>query len=125
MSIKDELIAYKQDSNPLKDRFLAFIKDKSVPLNERWETYLEAPREFLEHHFWVVHFDSEKLLESGEISWYDDFGADRGVTVSGADIIDRMEDSIEFEDDVYTPEIVAAFKEEILQKGLGSFDYDW
>src|SRR5512139_1306993 len=127
MSIKDELIAYKAGGNPLKDRFLAFIKDKDVPLDERWETFKEAPNEFLVHDLSVVTFEAEKLLPRKEIVWYDgDFYIERYQVVHMTDFIEDMcADKIDMEEPGWTQELVDAFKEEILQTGLGSFEYDW
>jgi len=125
MSLKDELIAYKAGGNPLKDRFLAFISDKSVPLDERWEAFKEAPSEFLYQQSWMYHFKSEALLPEKEIEWYEggdeSFYVERHQTVY---MIDFLDDWV-LDKESFTPEIIAAFKEEVLENAMESFEYDW
>jgi len=129
--MKNELLnkieAYKKKENPLKAEYIAFIKDKTFPLADRWEVYKAAPEEFQDHQSWIVHFEAEKLLPSGRISWYDDFYVEKYSEVCVSDLIDeQMAEKVEDDEGVvWTPEILDAFREEVLQKNLGSFTFDW
>ena len=119
----EEIKAYKKNQNPLQVRYVAYIKDTSIPLADRWKVFFEAPTDFKNHKSYIEHFASEKLLPNAEISWYDDFYVEKNETVDMFDMVVNMEEK-EGEDG-YSPEVIAAFKEEILKKNLGSFDYDW
>lgn len=103
----------------LKKQFETVIRDKSIPLEERWALFVWAPITFKNTSSWVEDFDSEKLLGS-KIFWYDDLYYERYETVNTTDMIERFKEKEEF-----TPEIIDAFKEEILQKNLGSWVNDW
>ena len=126
--IIDEIREYKKSPNALRDRYVAYIKDTGIPLDERWETFKEAPDDWKEHRLWVQTFDIEKTV--GEISWYDDMYIEKYQTVDMVSLVeDTIADEIDDEDDEYdgpwNAETVAAFKEEILAKNLGSFVFDW
>lgn len=128
MTLLDEIEAFKQNVNPLIPRYKAYIADKTIPLEDRMAVFRAAPYEWKDHQSWIVHFDSEKLLEGGEIFWYDDFYVERHETVDVYDfIVARLDDWLTEND--YEPEdiakIMTAFKEEMLEKNLGSFVFDW
>jgi hypothetical protein len=116
----DEIEKYKND-NILKKRYLDYISNTKNSLNDRWKMFRHAPSSFKENETWVVHFETENLLESGEIIWFDDFYKDRYTTVYLIDIIDQMKEKPK----KYSKEFITSFKEEILQKNLESFIYDW
>lgn len=98
-----------------------YLRDKNIPLFDRWEIFRKTPLELLNNDTYNVSFDCEKLLHGGEISWYDDFYKDRHSTVEMVSIIESCEEN----PDQYSEEFITAFKEEILQKCLGSFVHDW
>jgi len=116
----NEIEAYKNQSE-LKQKYLNFIQNESNPLNERWKMFKHAPHDFKNHQNWIVHFEAESLLPSGQIVWFDDFYKDRYSTVIMTDIIDSMKEN----PNKYSKEVVEAFRKEILQENLESFIYDW
>lgn len=132
MTILEEIIAFKQAPNGLKDRYLAFIADTTIPLDERWAVFKEAPDDWKEQKSWIQHFDFEKEF-IGEISWYDDFYVDRHETVDMVDFCEeRLEDyfagKYEEEDEEWQTVVIAcivAAKEEVLASNMGSFEFDW
>ena len=111
--------------NLLKEVFSDYIKDKSVPLEDRWEVFCAAPDDFSIHEGCQYHFDREED-DFGEISWYDDFYYDRHQTVHMESLIDKIQDKV---NDRFSPkwnlEVLQNFKEEILSKNLKSFVNDW
>jgi len=119
MSLKDEIIAYKNNTD-LKNRYVKFVTDESIPLAERWEVFKEAPGSFKNHQNYIVHFDSEKLMPGGEVSWYDDFYLEKYETM---DMFSFVEDRLVDED--VEAGIVDAWRQEILRMNLGSFKFDW
>ena len=118
MTIKEDLVAFKNNID-LRTRFINYITDTTIDLTERWETYLEAPHDFLEHRHWIVVFNSERLLDGGSINWYEDFGVMRCQVVDIKSFINQLCDK------GIDDSVVHSFKEEILHDGLGSFVYDW
>ncbi len=124
MSIIQEIRDYK--NNSLKQRFVEYIKDVSIPLESRWEAFLEAPMDWKYQQSYVIHFQVERKLKGREISWYDDFYIEKKETVVMENIIERLEEDLDsFSENGWTLELIQEFKEEILQKNIGSFDWDW
>ena len=126
MTLLEEIKEFKANPIPLKDKYLAYIKDTSISLDERWEVFVEAPIEWQEHDMSYPHFDAESLLKSREISWYDDFGIDKHETVYMVEVVEHsIEKSKDEDEENFTLEFVAALKAEVLEMNLGLFDYDW
>lgn len=142
MTILDEIIAFKQAPNGLKDRSIAYITDMTVPLSVRWAVFKEMPDDWKVEENYIHHFDAEKYLNGREVSWYDDFCIERHETVDVVEFVEERlmeklfdESDIEYPDDVYgagidelPPEIqtiVDTWREEILSKNLASFKFDW
>lgn len=128
MTMLDEISAFKNDSNPLKEKYLNYIQDKSIDLEERWEVFCKAPTDWKEKDSYIVHFQVEKALKAngGEISWYDDFYIEKNETIHLMNVIERLEEETEtFEELGWNSELIKQFKEEVLEKNLASFDYDW
>ncbi len=124
MTIVQEIRDYK--NNSLKNRYISYIQDKSIPMAERWEAFCEAPVDWKQQKSYVEHFHVENKLKNREISWYDDFYIEKNETVVMGNIIERLEEELEdFSSNGWTKEIIEEFKEEILSKNLGSFDWDW
>lgn len=129
MSILDEIKDFKSKPNPLIGRYVEYIKDKTIPLEERWEVFVEAPNEWKNNETWAVDFESEKLLKTGNICWHSDFYIERHEIIYVVDfVLDRLPEYLETDnyygkDEIKT--IADAFKEEVIQKNLGSFVLDW
>ena len=123
MSMIKRLKNYKVMANPLQVEYVEYINDKMVPLADRWEAFHVAPYEFRRSEFYVQHFESEKLLPNGEIDFYSDFYVEKYTNVYMYYFIDGIEGELDNYPG-WTQEIVDAFKEEILKKNLGSFQYD-
>lgn len=118
----EEIREYK--NNSLSKRYVEYIRDKSIPLNDRWEVFKEAPKDWKNQSNWVQQFEVERKL--GEISWYDDFYIEKNQTVDMVDIVERLEDDpTRFFNKGWTLELIVEFKEEILQENISSFNYDW
>lgn len=129
----------------VKHDFETFIVDTTVPLDERFEVWTDAPNELKNHQGWIVHF---KTLHDDAIG-YDGYirHADRHETVHIDDLLDAIQDGFAdyeaYKEEPPTDESsweyryfkkkekifeefdLAAFKEEVLSMNLGSFEYDW
>ena len=123
MTILEEIEAYKAAPTELQKRYLMYIVDKSVPLEDRWKVFGAAPSDWKKHDSYIQHFTVEKMLPGGEISWYDDFYVEKYQTVYMFDFLSDCREYSGGED--WTDEIVDAFKEEVLLRNLGSFKFDW
>lgn len=124
MSILQEILDYKNCS--IKHRFIEYIQDKTIPMLTRWEVFLEAPNDWKNHESYIKRFQIERKLKGKEISWYDDFYIEKHETVHMENVIERLEEDLEdFEKKGWNKDLIAELKEEILQKNLGSFNYDW
>jgi hypothetical protein len=116
-----------------KDNFKTVIKDKSIPLKERWELFVKAPTELREKDNWIQSFKALDEALGSQVSWYDDFNRERHETVYLLDIVSDLEYLIKdcelcskrFEVFVNKPELLDQYKEEILEKNIESFEYDW
>lgn len=122
--IVEQLEAAQALISKLKPDFEAFIKDKSISLEERWQTFASAPDYLRNKEPWVEHLE----IGGREICWYNDFYVERYQDVNMVDIIECMfenvgEDSYKTVD--YTVEDIKVLQEEILDRNLGSFNNDW
>ena len=106
----------------LKAEFSAFVCDKSIPLDERWESFCTAPPSLTEKSPWVWSFNCV------EINWYHDFNTEKHETVSLSDFInDQLSELIEedgVEREKWEP-LIPLLKEEILAANTREFVYDW
>lgn len=121
-----------------KEDFKAVIKDKSIPLKDRWELFSHAPAGFSEQDPWI--WNPEALKPLGRSPWRDLIWAERHRVIN---LVDQLSDWIyeygiipedgdapyegreEGDEDRLTPEIVLALVEEVLENNIVSFTYDW
>lgn len=119
--------------NSLKNSFAEAVADKSIPLNDRWAAFERAPSFLKEHALYIVHFN---CLDEDAIS-YEGWlrHAEKYQVIHTAHIIENL---LEHEDFLYHlpgedtyklnekgKAIYNALREEILERNLGSFEYDW
>jgi len=103
-----------------KPSFEAYIKDKSVPIEDRWASFLTAPYSIKEHEC----YGTDLLLDGKDINWYDDFGVERYQTVTADLILDWLYGREDDDGAVISDTVINDMKEQILQKNLGGFEYD-
>jgi len=115
-----------------RDSFTEAIKDKSIPLADRWDLFSAAPEGFRGHHTWIWH--PEALRSLGRREWdaltYPERYQDIDVTDLVNDRIDlRNPENDDLDNDEVgegvTREIMIALMEEMLEKNIGSFTFDW
>lgn len=100
----------KKLANMYKEAFEAYITDKSIPLDLRWSLWLDAPSELKNRDSCIPDFQSleEEFLYDGMFNRYE--------TVETVRILEMFTESAGD---------LEAFKEEILEQNLESFEYDW
>lgn len=130
--IKAYLGKQNTDFPTLKKQFEAYIEDRSVPLDERWNAFVEASNKLKNTQSWVVHFDS---LPEDFIMYEGPIHADRNQTIETSEMVDSVVDYQNLVEGEYyfgnsnhreaMKVDVVQLKEEILASNLGSFQYDW
>lgn len=105
---KVKLLSEKIDN--LKKEVFEYLKNNSIPLDERWETYLNLP--FQKNQGYYFHSTTINI---------DDYTStlNRYQTYSGEDIVEYFNDQETNQDDL------KKLKEEILQSGYTHWKLDW
>lgn len=117
----------------LKEPFEQTIKNKEIPLNERWELWCDSPVELKQTQCWIVRFAS---LPEDFVGIDGSIPTERRETVFPVDIVSQIQYDLttyerhpDWYDDDYIEELrkinLDNLKEEILEMNLWSFDYDW
>lgn len=117
-SINNEIIRFNNEKQILMNFIYSYITDGAIPLQERWEFFETIPNEFLLTSIFYIEYD---FLNKNNIS-YDDLLIDRRELVDTKELPLNVEDYIEKE---FSEDEMNGFKEEILSKGYGTFEYDW
>ena len=115
-----------------KDDFVAYIKNKNIPLEERWGAFLLAPEEMKEYDRTGPNFESlphDFILADGAYSMQ------RYQSTSTLRFIKHIEEVVkapekeylynENEIKEYLAIDIVALKEEILRKNMGAFEFNW
>lgn len=115
------------DIDSVKDHFAEVIKDKSIPLDDRWGLFKSAPDYLKEHSDWIEDFDQFNFEPT-----CDDYERHRKVDMVA--VVERVEeDGLEWDEvlkeykkpTIEQVEDTNKFKEHILSINLGSFIMDW
>lgn len=106
----------------LKGLLESYIKDKNVPLEDRWEVYSTLPAHYFDESRWVMDYD----FAGTDIVWHDDLYMEKYETVDNLVIIERIENKLEYEKlNGGTEEDILQLKEDMLQSGIRRWTYDW
>lgn len=124
-SLQRDLSSLETKSKTVKDDYLAYIQDTSIPVEERWKLFEQAPKVMKEHSRYILSRHNpgiQKLLESldGEYSKDEFKNFDTVELVSDVFEMDCLEEDEEEEQALYTQAI-----EELLRLNCGSFCYTW
>lgn len=122
MNIVEKFKQIKAQLESLKIGFQKFIVDQSVPLDERWQAWVEAPSDIKNHCSYMEYFQS---LPEDFIMYDGPYHAERYKTIKMLNLVEHIERGINCEEDEYVSIDLNALKEEILSKNLASFTYDW
>lgn len=136
----------------LKPEFEVFIADKTVPLEQRWQVWLDAPDSLKNTGGWISdgRLKAFELIgyggRRGEAIAYEDglIWAERYQTIDMVDSIEYILESLLGKFEVELPEdfvwdnldgyvelcpelheFLVAYREELLEKNLLSFKFDW
>ena len=123
-------LTLEQEAKEMKPELEAFVTDESIPIGERWCYWLRALPASKNHEFGG---SLDFLDENGdEISPYDDFNMERGMTKNTLDICAKWDRLIEWSEragnDAEYDDLLkkkAHFQREFMIRNIGSFHYDW
>jgi hypothetical protein len=120
---------FKKDQNVLKEKFIKTIKDKSIPIDDRWEFWCDAPSSLKDFSQFSVKFD----CMGKNFSWHDDMLISRNETVDTEDLMWELDQYVDTQCD--DPEryfvrklfrnrpLLDQLREEILARNLEYFVY--
>ena len=137
MVTKGLLVHLLREKQTFETEFKAFIKDQSIPLDERWDLFKFACENNLFVNVESCGGDSKILDSHSNFTWYDWFRVDRGNTVIYTEIIEHLEYDLRKALDINykykqldtcllkSQEEIDELKEEFLNTGYSGFVYDW
>lgn len=114
-TMKEKVENYLNLQNEIRIELKEYVKDKSIPLDERWELFIMC--ELGNNEPYIEHFNSfndDELFAELELS--------RNEVVTSESIIDLLDTNI-YGEYLYTT--LDDVKEEILDKFITSFKLDW
>lgn len=118
------LLNARQEIEEKTGPVLDALKDKSIPLDDRWEVYtklVEANVLVKDASYGDGYLED---LDYNHMSLYDDFYTDRGASLRFIDMYERMTENPED----FTEQARAnlpKWQERVLESGYSSFTYDW
>ncbi len=128
--IKRMLDELDEQMDKIAGPFEYYIKNQQEPLEERWELFSKACMDMKNHEGFIHHFkcikgrDAEMNLIGEDGLYY----ASKGKTIETDVLADFLKEYVNHEEyEHYFPKnfSIDILKEEILQKNLGSYEYDW
>lgn len=118
--------------------FHTLITNTEFPLDERWSLFQKAPDILREHRTSIIHLAAWDKYHIDPIS---DMDYSRHEHINIVDFVDELLEEVNafsvdsadwhnFSDRVLShyvdnPQAMAELKEELLEKNIGSFEYDW
>ena len=123
LKMQKKIKALSKRIDKVKKEFEVYVKDKTIPLEERWNLFVEAPDSLSEVTDWIQHF---KIENFNERDMYEDLS--KSQNVFAVDFVERAIDGFTYENilsSAQIEEISNALKEHFLSKKLKCFQYDW
>lgn len=127
-SLQQDLSSLENKSKAVKSNYLAYIQDTSIPVEERWKLFKQAPKVMKEHSRYILNRHNpgiQKLLESldGEYSKDEFKNFDTVELVSDVFDMEHLEEDEEVSEE--EQELYKQAVEELLRLNCGSFCYTW
>lgn len=133
MTIKPLIEACAKVLDEFKSSFAEYIKETSVPLEQRWSDFCLAVKRGVYHNVDSGGGYYQVLDNLSGFSWYDSLHIDRYQTVDLVDLIKMLEEELKANriESLETKSLpteqsqIDDLKEEILQDGYSHFILDW
>lgn len=128
--LKKQFLDIKQLQSMIAGNFVKLIADTSIPLEERWALFCDAPDDFSKTNGWIEYFDALKSHE-----WCTDYEVyhwERREHQHIVSFVERVYDVLDYKgrdkhslDDPQINALIIELQEEILRKNIKSFIWDW
>lgn len=106
--MRKEIENFLVERKILKEQLRIWVKDKTIPLEERWEVFfLSELGDARNYYKDFKHFQSREYCEY------------KHETIDMQYVLDWLEEK------PLTPEEIIEFKEDVLEQFIKSFEYDW
>lgn len=118
--MKRELEEFNIIKEGIKNRLKIWVKDKNIPLEERWKTFIDS--DLGDHKPFIERFegmDDENYTDKYYIKRYQTVDVEALYEWGTEDNYDDEEPELN------TVEKQNAFKEDVLNKFIKSFEFDW
>lgn len=113
--MREQIAEFKEQEKKIKEDLEAWVKDESIPLEERWQVLIDS--ELGEHISCVEEPDG---INWNKHTLYDDFYTDRYVIITMKSIYDIAKRKNLFEENGETE-----FKQYCINNFIHSFTNDW
>jgi len=128
--LNEKLKALQAQRQELRVELEETLKNREVPLEDRWELFEEHGESILETTGWIEHFKTlDQASKGSSFDYCDEFYVERRQELTYVFIIERLEDRLDnkfYENDTcLTEEQINELKEEMLQTGHCGFVNDW
>ncbi|MCP4437544.1 MAG: hypothetical protein GY810_01210 [Aureispira sp.] len=110
--MKNTILQMLDDIDDIRENLKIWVVNKEIPLDERWEVFIES--ELGEARPFIVRFDS---LGEGFVCYDGKIHIERYDVIDVSEIVEGLMDN--------DPSLIEAFKEEVLEKFVRTFKYDW
>jgi hypothetical protein len=115
----------------VKDEFTWYISNKEIPLEERWEFFLNAPEWLKNTTTYIYHFKCLEKYTTGKYgneNFYEDEiyqCVDKHETPTVGCILESIDDNKEIEESKFSDQDIIDLKEEFLENNIGAITFDW
>lgn len=119
--MKDKIENMLKDIEALKLQFKDWCKDKTIPLDERWNTFIKSDLGYHDSNYW--HFET---FDSDE--YHDGEYVRKFQTCTPNDVIEEFSKNnrcSKFINESDYEMLVIKFKEEVLNNFIKSWVFDW
>jgi len=117
MNLSERVDVFLTGKEALVRDVLTVIKDKDIPLDDRWAMFDKAESLLPINTYYITI----PQVEKNGYEWYDDFYCEKYETVRFVDILERVLDDPKR----FKKIVIRDLMEEILATGHAGFRFDW
>lgn len=118
-TIQDKIDALEYATQSFEGDFKTYIKDKDIPLDERWRVYERVIENDLYYKCKSSYWDIEKYDK--HLCLHDDLCFERYQTIALPCLLERLVDCLGEDKE----DLIHNIQEEFLASGYTHFVYDW
>lgn len=110
--MKEKIENFLKLKEELKKELKEYVKDKKIPLEERWELFVKS--KLGNHSRYYYEFEG---IDWNRYTLYDDFYTDKYAQITVDAMLETARELEDFDE--------IAFKKDVLNKFIYSFENDW